>query len=56
MDKEKIEKLCEDLKIADRHEQALFKMGYTLGFLDGTLDEMGRRIRPASSIPDAETR
>ena len=55
MDKLKFDELCERLMIKDQAERELFYQGYTLGYLDGQIDAVKAR-RPASSIPDAETR
>ena len=55
MDKQKFDELCERLMVKDQAERELFYMGYTLGYLDGQIDAVKAR-RPASSIPDAETR
>jgi len=55
MDKQKFDELCERLMIKDQAERELFYQGYTLGYLDGQIDAVKAR-RPASSIPDAETR
>lgn len=55
MDKQKFDELCERLMVKDQAERELFYQGYTLGYLDGKIDAVKAR-RPASSIPDAETR
>lgn len=55
MDKQKFDELCERLMVKDQAERELFYQGYTLGYLDGQIDAVKAR-RPASSIPDAETR
>lgn len=55
MDKQKFDELCERLMVKDQAERELFYQGYTLGYLDGLIDAVKAR-RPASSIPDAETR
>ena len=55
MDKQKFDELCERLLVKDQAERELFYQGYTLGYLDGQIDAVKAR-RPASSIPDAETR
>lgn len=55
MDKQKFDELCERLMVKDQAERELFYQGYTLGYLDGQIDAVKAR-RPASSIPDVETR
>ena len=55
MDKKKFDELCDRMLIKSQADRELFFLGYTLGYLDGQIDAV-KAIRPASSIPDAETR
>ena len=54
MDKE-LEQLCEELELAEGKERAIFRLGFTLGFMEGMIAGPPPH-RPSCKFPDAETR